>query len=76
MIFARNKDNVVILRAPQLLHYSFVGTEFGILKWNFHVIFPVYFNVNYWNKMEFHVKVAIFSILKWNFQNINIVLMQ
>ncbi len=23
------------------------GLEFGILKWNFHVIFPVYSNVNY-----------------------------
>ncbi len=30
-----------------------------------------YFNVNYWNKMEFYVKFVIFSIIKWNFQNIN-----
>ncbi len=36
--------------------------------------FFVYFNVNYWNKMEIFVKYAIFSILKWNFQNINTVI--
>ncbi len=29
-----------------------------------NALFPVYFNVNYWNKMEFYVKCAIFSILK------------
>ncbi len=56
-------------RAPKLLFLFFA--EFGILKWNFHVLFPVYFNVNYWNKVEFYVKFAIFSILKWKFQNIN-----
>ncbi len=53
-----------IYRAPQLLHNSFFGTEFDILKWNFHVPFPLYFNVNYRNNMEFYVKFAIFSILK------------
>ncbi len=61
-------------RAPQLLCYSFLGTEFVILKWNFHVLFPVYFNVNYWNKMELYVKFVIFSILKWNIQIINTVI--
>ncbi len=34
----------------------------------------IYFNVNYWNKKEFYVKFDIFSILKWNFQNINAVI--
>ncbi len=29
----------------------FLGAEFGILKWNFHVHFHVYINVNYKNKM-------------------------
>ncbi len=57
------------LEPPKLLFLFFA--EFGILKWNFHVLFPVYFNVNYWNKIEFYVKLAIFSIIKWNFQNIN-----
>ncbi len=34
--------------------------------------FPIYFNVNYWNKIEFYVKYDyFFSILKWIFQNIN-----
>ncbi len=51
----------------------FFGAEFGILKWNFHVLFLGYFNVNYWYKMEFYVKFSIFSFLKWNFQNINAV---
>ncbi len=32
---------------------------------------PVYFNVN---NMEFYVKLAIFSILKWNIQNINAII--
>ncbi len=50
----------------------FFGAEFGFLKWNFHVLFPVYININYWNKMEFYVK---FGILKWNFQNINTVIL-
>ncbi len=71
---------MIILTEPflkkimQLLSYSLFGSEFGNLKWNFHVLFPVYFIVNYWNKMEFYVKFVIFSILKWNFQNINIVI--
>ncbi len=30
-------------KAPQLLRCSFFGIEFGILRWNFHVLFPVYF---------------------------------
>ncbi len=64
----------IVPRAPQLLCYSFFGKEFGILKWNFHVLFPVYFNVNHSNKMEFNVKFATFSILKWNFQNIIVVI--
>ncbi len=46
----------------------FFCTEFDVLNWNFHVPFPAYFNVNYWNKKwKFYVKFAIFSILKWNF---------
>ncbi len=48
------KYHVII--APQLLRYSFFGTEFGILKWNFDVLFPVYFNVNFRNKMEIKKK--------------------
>ncbi len=54
--------HTIVSRAPQLLRYSFFATEFGILKWNFHILFAIYFNVNYWNKMEFYVKFAIFSI--------------
>ncbi len=61
-------------RAQQLLCYAFFAAEFGILKWNFHVLFPVYFNIYYWNKMIFYVKFAIFSILTLNFQNINAVI--
>ncbi len=29
--------------------------------------FFLYFNVNYWNKMEFYVKFAIFNIFKMEF---------
>ncbi len=47
--------------------YSFFGAEFGILKWNFHVLFPIYFNVNYWNKVEFYVKSVNFLHFKMEF---------
>ncbi len=60
-------------RVLQLLHYSFFGAELGILKRNFQYFF-LYSLTNYWNKMEFYVKCAIFSTLKWNFQNINTII--
>ncbi len=59
--------SLIMVRALKLLRYSFLGAEFGIFKWNFHVLFPVYFNVNYWIKINFYAKFVIFKHLKMEF---------
>ncbi len=69
--------HVIVVSVQILEHHNFciilffVCTEFVVLKWNFYAFFSVYFKVNYYNKMVFYVKFNIYSLLKWNFQNIN-----
>ncbi len=63
-----------IYRAPPITALFRFLNRIRKFKVELSCTFPVYFNVNYWNKIELYVIIAIFSILKWYFKNINIVL--